>query len=232
MSIFSNSFLRGVAMVVGLGAAGGAWAQSWDQPVNWSGPYVGVEGGYGWGRSHHSDDSGFDSGGFENKGGLVGGEAGFNWQLSQIVVGIEGDMSWADIGGRTSGDGVCGGDGNPNCRTRLDDLGTVRGRVGLALGPLLPYVTGGLAFGEVHGAEGHYGDSDAFGSGSTYRTGWAAGAGLEAMVMPQVTAKLEYLHVDLGNGPVFTDTFGDGSSGSQNVDFRTDIVRAGIAFKF
>ena len=233
MSILSKAFLRGVVMVIGFGVAGAAGAQSWDQPVNWSGPYVGVEGGYGWGSSHHSDD-GFESGGFQNKGGLVGGEAGFNWQLSNIVVGIEGDMSWADIGGRTAGtaDGLCGGDANPNCRTRLDDLGTVRGRVGLALGPLLPYATGGLAFGGVHAAEGHNGDDDAFGSGSSYRAGWTVGAGLEAMVMPQVTAKLEYLHVDLGNGPVFTDTFGDGSSGAQNVDFRTDIVRAGIAFKF
>jgi len=234
MSILHKAFLRGVFGVFALGVAGAAGAQGYDQPVNWSGPYVGVEGGAGWGSSRHADDNGFDSGDFQNKGGLVGGEVGYNWQLSQIVFGVEGDMSWSDIAGRSIGgiDGTCGGDANPNCRTRLDDLGTVRGRVGLAIGPFLPYATGGLAFGEVQGGEGNPGDTDAFGSGSTYRTGWTAGAGVEMAVTQQLSAKLEYLHVDLGDGPVFTDTFSDGSSASESVNFHTDIVRAGVAFRF
>lgn len=233
MSISYGAFLRGVFTVFALGVAGDAWAQDYGQPVNWSGPYVGVEGGYGWGSSNHSD-RGFDSGDFQDKGGLAGGEVGFNWQFAQMVYGLEADMSWADIGGRSAGPAgnLCGGDANPNCRTRLDDLGTVRARAGIAIGTLMPYVTGGLAFGDLHAGEGHDGDDDAFGAGSDYRAGWTVGAGVETAITPQLSAKLEYLHVDLGDGRLFTDHFGDGSAASEHVGFRTDVVRGGVAFHF
>ena len=96
----------------------------------------------------------------------------------------------------------------------------------------MPYATAGLAFGEVNGSEGDIPANGAAGSGSTYRVGWAAGAGVEDQFMPHWSAKLEYLHVDLGNGPVFTDNLGGGSTAAQNVGFHTNILRGGINYKF
>jgi outer membrane immunogenic protein len=229
-----RKFLSATVSLVALaGLAGPAHAQNFfnGPPVNWSGPYVGVEGGYGWGSSHHDDATGFNSGSFSTDGGLVGGTVGYNWQTGPFVFGAEGDMSWADMGGATGGGGACSG-ATPYCSTRLSDLGTVRGRLGYSLGQIMPYATGGLAFGDLHGGEGDIPANGGSGTGSRYRIGWAAGAGVEDAFSPRWSAKLEYLHVDLGNGPIFSDTFADGSTAAEHVSFQSDIIRGGLNYKF
>ena len=218
--------MAAVSILALAGAAGAADAQNIfsGPPVNWTGAYAGVEGGYGWGGSDHRDSTGFDSGNFGVNGGLAGGTLGYNWQLNNpFVVGIEGDMSWADMGGSVAG--ACSG----VCTTHLNDLSTARGRVGYSFGRIMPYATAGLAFGDVSGSET---GPAAFGSGDTYRIGWTAGAGVEDAFAPRWSAKLEYLHVDLGNGPVFDDTFAGGGTAAQHVKFESEILRAGINYKF
>jgi outer membrane immunogenic protein len=214
-----------VAAIAGLAGTADAQGLFAGPPVNWSGPYVGGEGGYGWGQSSHSDATGFNSGPFDADGGTFGGTAGYNWQLNgPLVVGLEGDMGWADMGGTTTN--TCSG----TCSTHLTDLGTARGRVGWSFGTIMPYATAGLVFGDLHGGEG--GGAGASGAGNTYRVGWTAGAGVEDAFAPHWSAKLEYLHVDLGNGPVFDDTLAGGGSAAEHVNFNSDMVRAGINYHF
>src|SRR6185437_14703143 len=142
-----RKFILGVVSLAAVaGFAGAADAQQFfnGPPVNWTGAYVGVEGGYGWGETRHSDATGFNSGSFSANGGLFGGTAGYNFQSGPLVYGIEGDMSWADMSGKSIN---CSG----TCGTHLSDLGTVRGRLGYSFGTIMPYATAGLAFGDVHG---------------------------------------------------------------------------------
>ena len=56
---------------------------------NWSGFYIGAMGGYG---KENTSDVGALSGGF------AGGTAGYNWQTGAIVLGLEADAAWSDIG--------------------------------------------------------------------------------------------------------------------------------------
>ena len=56
----------------------------------------------------------------------------------------------------------------------------------------MPYVTGGAAFGDIKTSVGGLDNRET-------RTGWTAGGGLEAAIAGPWTAKIEYLHVDLGN---------------------------------
>jgi opacity protein-like surface antigen len=123
---------------------------------NWTGFYVGAEGGGGWGRAEDTDVGGFDSGPFSLSGGLIGGTVGYNWQIDKIVLGLEGDGFGAWIKGSTVGTpplNLCGG--APSfCESDLQALGTFRGRAGVAIDRFLPYVTGGLAIGSLHGHEG------------------------------------------------------------------------------
>jgi outer membrane immunogenic protein len=81
----------------------------------------------------------------------------------------------------------------------------------------MPYVTGGLAVGDI--------DSNITGVGSSDKTkaGWTVGAGVEAAIAGPWTAKVEYLYVDLGNGD---------SIGGIRPDFTTNIVRAGLNYRF
>jgi outer membrane immunogenic protein len=201
---------------------------------SWTGGYGGIAGGYGWGHSDQTDPgliavtpplpNGGD-GHFSVNGGLLGGTLGYNLQKGPWVFGLEGDLSWADIAGQSV---VCGpSTPTPHpCGTKLDALGTFRGRVGYAAGAngnWLLYATGGLAIGDVRGW-----DSLTPASGSDWRAGWTVGAGVETAFAPNWTAKLEYLYVDLGNAQVFNFVPGV----PESVSFTANIVRAGINYKF
>jgi outer membrane immunogenic protein len=199
---------------------------------NWTGFYVGIEGGGGWGSAQQTDPLGFNAG-YEVSGGLVGGTVGYNWQINRLVLGLEADESWADIRGSTN-TVICGG-APPNCSSNLRSVGTFRGRVGWAgllwWNNVMPYVTGGLAWGSLHGSEGDILAHGAFGSGTTTRAGWTLGGGIEAMLTPNWTVKLEYLYVDLRGG-VFNDVIPVFGILPENIDFRANVVRAGLNYKF
>jgi outer membrane immunogenic protein len=169
------------------------------QMYNWTGAYVGINGGYGFRGSNGAD------------GWMVGGTVGYNWQSGgPLVWGIEGDLDWTRMRGSNTA----------LTQTSNNWLGTVRGRLGYAMGPTgswMPYVTGGVAFGDIDNAV------TGFGSARDTKAGWTLGGGIEAALSGPWTAKVEYLYVDLGNGP---------SVAGASTDFHTNIVRAGLNYRF
>jgi outer membrane immunogenic protein len=132
---------------------------------DWTGFYVGINGGYSFGRSETDFNfPGFPvvSGKFNLNGALGGGQAGYNWQINpKVVVGVEGDLQAARQSGRLEiADGpfcvvIAGGAAATVCTTnnasleqRLNWFGTGRVRLGvLPADYLLLYATGGVAFG-------------------------------------------------------------------------------------
>jgi outer membrane immunogenic protein len=184
-------------------------------PYNWTGFYAGINGGGGWGTSTWSAATGSNS--FDTSGGVVGGTLGYNWQMNQVVFGLEGDLDWSNIRGTTSAV-PC----TTSCETRNNWLGTVRGRVGYAFDRFLPYLTGGLAVGDIKA------DPAGFGGESETKAGWTLGGGLEVAIAGPWTAKIEYLYADLGK-----TTCPAGSCAlSADVDFHTSLVRGGINYRF
>lgn len=200
---------------------------SFAQPVsplayNWSGFYAGLNGGYGFGRSRWTDSAlGAGSGGFDMNGALLGGQLGYNWQFGSWVLGLETDADWTNLNGSTSGLGaVCLADGNGQCQTQENWFGSTRARVGYAFGRILPYVTGGLG----------YGDREvtlSSGTASSLNAGWTAGGGVELGLSPNWSAKAEYLHYDLGTTSFFSAA---SNSSTLNVPIKDNVVRAGINY--
>lgn len=200
-----------LALATGLASANAADIQQRQMPVKapayvqpiytWTGPYVGISGGYGWGNSDFSGGGGNDP-----TGGIFGATLGYNWQMGALVTGIEGDMSWSGLKDSSGG-----------FRTENNWLGTVRGRLGYNAGTWMPYITGGLAVGDIDAHIGGVGSSD------KTKAGWTLGGGVEARIAGPWTAKVEYLYVDLGDG---------GSIGGARPDFTTNIVRAGLNYHF
>jgi outer membrane immunogenic protein len=174
----------------------------------WTGFYIGVNGGGGWGRSDFSAP--FATGSFDTSGWLVGGTLGYNYQMGPAVLGIEGDIDYSDI----RGSAPCAG---ATCETRNNWLSTVRGRLGYSFGQFMPYVTGGLAVGDIKSSIA------GIGSATETKAGWTVGGGVEAHISGPWTAKLEYLYVDLGRG---------GTVLGSDSRFTTNIVRAGLNYKF
>jgi outer membrane immunogenic protein len=175
---------------------------------NWTGAYIGLNGGGGWGNSNFSAP--FSSNSIRTSGGLIGGTLGYNWQAGQMVYGLEGDIDWTNL----RGSGACA---LTSCEARNSWLGTARGRLGYAMDRVMPYVTGGLAVGDIRTSVA------GVGSASSTKAGWTLGGGIEAAISGPVTAKVEYLYVDLGRG---------GSVLGSDASFHTNILRAGINYRF
>jgi outer membrane immunogenic protein len=181
---------------------------------NWTGFYLGINGGYGFGRSTW----GGLPASFDVKGGVVGGQLGYNWQFGQFVYGVEGDGDWTDLRG-TAHRADC----NLECQTRNDFLATARGRLGIAADRWLPYVTGGLAVGDIKATVPGLNGID------KTKSGWTAGGGLEFALSGNWTAKAEYLYVDLGHAGCSVDC---GLPAGNNVGLTTNVVRGGFNYRF
>ncbi len=175
-------------------------------PFTWTGFYLGVNGGGGFGNSKWDTTSGFNT-----SGGFVGGTVGYNYQIQQAVLGIEGDVDWSNINGSTGG-----------FSTSNSWLSTVRGRVGYAAGRFMPYITGGGAFGNINAS------APGLAGGSATNAGWTVGAGLEFAFYGNWSAKAEYLYVSLNK---FNCGIGCGAA-TDNVSFNANMIRAGINYRF
>jgi outer membrane immunogenic protein len=181
---------------------------------NWTGFYVGINGGYGFGTGSLD----FPATTFSPKGWLFGGTLGYNYQVGSIVWGIEGDYAWSGV----KGTGTCGAF---VCELSNPWFGTARGRLGYAFDRWLPYVTAGGAFGKVRLTS----TAPAVPESSKTQIGWTVGAGLEYAFLGNWSAKLEYLYADLGS---FDCSATCGGVAPNNVSFRESIVRAGLNYKF
>lgn len=183
---------------------------------NWTGFYVGLQGGFGWGSNKHSNGV-ITSGTINNNGGLIGATVGYNYQLSnRIVLGAEADYAWASLKD-TSPVGCAA----PGCTTNIRSIGTARARLGYAFDRILPYITAGAAFGDVKASAGL---APAFTS-SSFRAGWTIGAGVEAAVWQNVSVKAEYLYYDLGK-------FKYDAAATIHTTTRGHLARVGVNYRF
>ncbi|GGF88459.1 membrane protein [Azorhizobium oxalatiphilum] len=194
---------------------------------SWTGFYIGGNVGYAWANNSYDYTSplgfttSYDVGGGD--GWVAGLQAGYNYQFANnVVLGIEADIDWTGVGGSNGiftgplvgTNSVAGGE--------LDYFGTIRARVGYAFDRWLPYVTGGAAWGKIDNGT-FYG----FDNSST-NWGWTIGAGVEYAITNNLTAKLEYLYVDL-DGNTLTNPF---NLSTVSTSFDMSVVKAGVNWKF
>jgi outer membrane immunogenic protein len=182
--------------------------------ASWSGAYVGVNVGYGFGKADVTAPG--VSASVSPKGMLAGVTLGYNYQTGVWVWGAEGDWDWSNM----KADATCGA---ITCSGKASWIGTARARIGYAgWNNWLPYFTGGLGMGNIK-------VSTPLGESSSTRMGWTAGAGVEYAMWSNWSVKAEYLYVDLGK---FDCGAACGGVGAADVSFKTNIVRAGLNYRF
>jgi outer membrane immunogenic protein len=166
---------------------------------NWSGFYVGGNAGYAWGSAIGGNPKGF----------LGGLQAGYNYQVSpSVVFGVESDLTFTSIDDNVGA-----------AKFGVDYLGTIRARLGYSIDRVMFYATGGLAYGR--------GELEIAGlSNREFHWGWTLGGGIEAMISPKVSAKLEYLYVNLND-----ETY-QSILGPRSVGYNTSLLRGGINYRF
>jgi outer membrane immunogenic protein len=201
---------------------------------NWTGFYIGLQGGGGWSHVVQTDPRPFTSDAYQPNGGVIGGTLGYNAQLDHFVLGLEADGSGSWIKGYTIGTdplaGTCGG-APPRCFSNLESLATLRARAGITMDNVLPYLTGGLAVGWLNGQDGDIAVNGAFGAGTKAVAGWTVGVGVEAMFNQRWSTKVEYLYVDLGNHVIFNDTVA-GAVFPESLRYTASILRVGVNYRF
>jgi outer membrane immunogenic protein len=184
-------------------------SSTWTPNFTWTGFYLGANVGFG--LSDKTNASGF----------VDGGTVGYNYQMGSLVLGFEGDYDWSGIKA-SSTLWACAASAT-GCKTSNNWIATVRGRIGYAFDRYMPYLTAGIAYGNVKTTT----DS---GSDAANRPGYAIGAGLEYAITNHWTAKIEYLYVDL------SDRHCSATCGSPPTplvaDFKENLFRVGLNYKF
>lgn len=180
----------------------------------WTGAYVGFHGGANW-----ADVDISNVGSFETSAATGGGHAGFNFGFGAFVAGIEGDLNYD--GSETSFTTAGGGRGNLD----VDWNASLRGRVGVPVGPALLYATAGFAWTEKTLAS----TSATSAASSTSHTfnGVVYGIGAESYVLPNLSVRLEALRYDYGSDAL---SFSGASAAAQDIDPGDTVVRAGVTF--
>jgi outer membrane immunogenic protein len=175
---------------------------------DWSGFYVGINGGGG--SSHKCWD--FVSPGVGTlvaegchnaTGGTIGGQIGYRWQSANWVFGLEGQGNWADFSGDNVSTVFATAIGQRD-RSRIDAFGLITGQVGYAWNNILFYVKGGGAVVgdkyDIYAAPGAIiASGTLLASARETRWGGTVGAGLEVGFAPNWSVGVEYDHIFLGN---------------------------------
>ncbi|BBF91825.1 outer membrane protein [Blastochloris tepida] len=203
---------------------------------SWTGGYIGLNGGYGWG----SADNQFDPHPFyehfapagasldhDIDGGLFGFQTGWNWQVGNVVFGLEGTTAWSGIEGKDTA--VFNGFGGATYKTEIENVSTFVARLGFASGAWLFYGKGGVAYGEVKSTLTNDNGSRYFRETNDH-IGWTLGLGAEYALAPNWILGLEYNYIDLGD-----ERYGGGVA-SSFADYTADIafstVLARLSYKF
>jgi outer membrane immunogenic protein len=222
--------LATTALLLGIGTA-----SAQDRTYDWSGAYVGAQMGYGWSKPATNvvvlPSPLFTLDIQHNANGALGGlYAGYNFQMrNNVVLGLEADINAANLDDKTGDSTLTSGGVTvpyPYLPTsfKMSWNGAVRGRVGYAVGRFLPYVAGGVSFGEY---KLRFYDKTITTHSST-RIGWNIGAGLDYAVTDKITLRAEYRFADFGSEKFPFSTY---SFPSKN-DLKTHEVLFGVAYKF
>ena len=204
------------------------------QIFSWTGFYLGLNGGWGFGQSTWTPPAGTISS-FSTNGGMLGGTIGGNYQIGQFVIGGEGDIDWQNLRGATAA-GLCAPAIVGGCATSSNWIATLRARVGFAADRALFYLTAGGAFTDIKPSTGAL----TFGGGT--EPGWTAGGGVEYAITDNWTAKIEYLYASFQKTTCNTTSCSIGNLAAgpggfpgvapATVGLTENMVRAGVNYKF
>jgi len=201
-----------------------------EAPFSWSGRYIGIDLGYGKSKvkqEYATTTTATDLFNIKQGEGAFGGVyAGFGRQARNLYFGFEGDVQYASIKGKSTNVAGTTGEFTPTWlgSTRLRAGYAINNFLGQDMGHLLPYLTGGLAFGGFKATTKT--SAGAEWSASRPDTGYTMGAGIDYAINNNTIAKLEYQYMDFGKR-----TFSD-ETDYVRLRMKAHTIRAGVAYKF
>jgi outer membrane immunogenic protein len=238
-----KKFLLGTVGLVALGAASvpASAADLAARPVytkaapmmaalyDWSGFYIGGNGGWGQERDSRTDPFGVALGRHDANGGTAGGQIGYRWQTGPVVFGLEAQGNWADFTGSNTSLVAPA----ISVRSKMDAFGLFTGQIGYAWNNVLLYAKGGAAVTDTKYSALSI-PTGLVTASSGDQTNWGAvvGAGLEYGFAPNWSAAVEYDHIfQDGRSSTFTSPAGV-VTGNFRDSGDTDLVTARINYRW
>jgi outer membrane immunogenic protein len=199
-----------------------------DAAYDWSGFYVGINGGGATSRFDWNADGFGEEGSHNATGGTVGGQVGYRWQMSSLVFGLEAQGNWSDFKG-SNASLVPAFAGQINT-SKIDSFGLFTGQIGYAWDRVLVYVKGGAAVTDNHYTANSTGGL-AIGFDATSETRWGAsvGVGIEYAFAQNWSVGFEYNHLFMGNPDVISST---GFLIADHIKEDVDLFTARVNYKF
>ena len=191
---------------------------------DWSGFYIGINGGGATSNIDFNADFIGDEGSHHATGGTAGGQIGYRWQMTNWVFGLEAQGNWADFKGSNVSAIF-----NPNTnQTKIDSFGLFTGQIGYAWDRALFYVKGGAAVTDNKYSIFATPGGALIDSANETRWGATVGVGFEYAFVPNWSLGFEYNHLFMGNRDVifFPDGFGD------HIKENVDLFTARLNYKF
>ena len=212
---------------------------------NWTGFYIGVNGGGGIAGSDHLDPDCFTCANtkFQAAFGTVGLGAGYNYQFGHSVIGVEGDYNWASVN-KTKLFALDDGNQAGTTQFRMGEFATLRARGGLALDRTFIYATAGVAFAHVQnttllGVAAVPAVLRQQASEDKWKVGLAVGGGAEFALTQNWTVKGEYLYMkfedseaSLLNVPAGGNTCNFARNCRMNYSESVQTARLGLNYRF
>lgn len=210
----------------------------------WNGFYVGAHLGYGWGTKVWVDNFPVYDGAIDadtHVQGILGGlQFGYNYRVDWLVLGAEGNFSWADL----KNEFTCYTFGDQECSATVRWLADLSGRLGVVYGPALFYAKGGVIWVDDRftnvatcaGSQPTTINGITADCGNTYyaeqsRMGWLVGGGIEAYFARNWSVKIEYNYMNLGQRNV-PFVAGDGGFFTEEIHQRLQLVKVGFNYHF
>jgi outer membrane immunogenic protein len=210
---------------------------------SWTGGYVGVHAGYGWGDTRDTNNPAAEK---KDIDGFLGGiQAGYNYQFdNNVVLGVEADISFGSVNNEWHDPNQYSGYWTED---KVTTVGTLRARIGYAAGNFLPYLTGGLAIGRTKHSLGCDPALVSAGIGSCASNparefstsesdtsvGYTVGGGVEYAFNNNWSLKAEYLYTDLGkNSVTLIDPGFPAAINEREFDTKFNTVRVGLNYRF
>jgi outer membrane immunogenic protein len=193
---------------------------------DWSGFYIGINGGGATSRIDWNADGFGDEGTHNASGGTVGGQIGYRWQVpSSWVFGLEAQGNWADFSGSNASN-LSPIFGPTTNQTKTDAFGLFTGQIGYAVDRALFYVNGGAAVVDNKYTSITTGPLGGIDTLNNTRWGAAVGAGFEYAFLPNWSVGFQYDHLFMG-----TKDINDGFI-TDNIKQNVDIFTARLNYKF
>jgi outer membrane immunogenic protein len=210
---------------------------------DWTGVYVGVFGGGGYGNHNLNNSTGSAvpfadfSANYASTGGIGGGEIGYNWQSGSFVIGIEGDLAWTGIKGNDANQfnagafpGVTAVDAD-----NLRWTGALLARGGYTIDRWMFFFEGGYAFGDIQ-----HTNTPPVGTGlpvdkfNVTANGLTGGGGVAYAITNNVSAKFDFRYTSFNgyNRPAGPNGLTQNGQLSYSTVSTYSVVTLGLDFKF